>query len=112
MDYFSISVEWLKDNGEEEILPGFTQFTPQQLFWISSAQYKCSKLTDEELREQIRSSEYPPWAMRNNGTAMSAPEFSKDFKCVQGSPMNPDWKSIEGCAYRGNISVLNLSEHF
>lgn len=96
-------MEWLKDHGEEEILPGFTQFTPQQLFWISSAQYKCSKLTDEELREQIRSSEYPPWAMRNNGTAMSAPEFSKDFKCVQGSPMNPDWKSIEGCAYRGTF---------
>ena len=100
-------MEWLKDHGEEEILPGFSQFTPEQLFWISSAQYKCSKLTDEELREQIRSSEYPPWAIRNNGTASSSPEFSKDFKCVQGSPMNPDWKSIKGCAYRGMIFYYN-----
>ena len=101
-------MEWLKDHGKEAILPGLTQFTAQQLFWISSAQYKCSKLTDEELREQIRSSEYAPWAMRNNGTAMSTPEFSKDFKCLQGSPMNPDWKSIEGCAYRGLNVFLKL----
>ena len=100
-------MEWLKDHGEEEILPGFCRFTPEQLFWISSAQYKCSKLTDEELREQIRSSEYPPWAIRNNGTASSSPEFSKDFKCVQGSPMNPEWKSIKGCAYRGIIFYYN-----
>ena len=99
--FLLLIVEWLKDHEKEAILPGLTQFTPQQLFWISSAQYKCSKLTDEELREQIRSSEYAPWAMRNNGTAMSTPEFSKDFKCLQGSPMNPEWKSIEGCAYRG-----------
>ena len=71
-------MEWLKDNAAEELLPGLNM-TPQQLFWISSSQYKCSKLSDEELREQIRTSEYAPWPMRNNGTAMSSPEFSKDF---------------------------------
>ena len=94
-------MEWLKDHEPEERLPGLSSFTPEQLFWISSAQYKCSKLSDEQLREQIRSSEYAPWSVRNNGTAMSSPEFSKDFRCPVGSPMNPEWSTIEGCAYRG-----------
>ena len=94
-------MEWLKGNEVEKVLPGLSSFTPQQLFWISSAQYKCSKLTDKNLREQIRSSEYSPWSMRNNGTAMSSPEFSQDFKCPAGSPMNPEWSSIKGCGYRG-----------
>ena len=96
-------MEWLKQHQEENLLPGpLSRFTPEQLFWISSAQYKCSKISNQNLREQIRSSEYAPWGMRNNGTAMSSPEFSKDFKCPVGSPMNPEWSSIEGCGYRSN----------
>ena len=96
-------MEWLKQHQEEHLLPGpLSRFTPEQLFWISSAQYKCSKISNQNLREQIRSSEYAPWGMRNNGTVMSSPEFSKDFECPVGSPMNPEWSSIEGCGYRSN----------
>ena len=94
-------MEWLKDHGTEKILPGFDAFTPKQLFWISNAQYKCSKLTDQTLRSQIRYNDYAPLAMRNNGTAMSSPEFSTDFNCPVGNPMNPEWSSIKGCGDRG-----------
>ena len=92
----------MQDHGGEEILPGFDDFTSQQLLWISSAQYKCSKLTEEKLREIVLYSEHAPFGARINGTAMGSPEFSKVFKCPVGSPMNPDWSSIEGCEDRGS----------
>ena len=94
---------WLKENKEEKSLPGLSQFTPRQLFWISSAQYKCSKLSDQKLRDQIRFGQNAPWSMRNNGSVMSSPEFSIDFSCPVGSPMNPDWSAEKGCLAKGML---------
>ena len=101
-----ILVEWLKNHTDEEILPLYGAYSPQQLFWLSSAQWKCSKLTDQKLRELVLSSVYAPFGARINGTAMSSPEFSKDFNCALGSPMNPNWSSITGCKDRGKTSVI------
>ena len=52
---FHILVEWVKDNQgnlegkgqkEEQRLPGFEEFTPRQMFWVSYAQMYCAKWTD------------------------------------------------------------------
>ena len=95
-------MEWLKDHEPEEVLPApFNNFTQKQLFWISSAQYKCSHLTDQERKNQLTSSDYAPWEIRNIGSVMSSPEFSADFNCPIGSPMNPDWSAVEGCGAAG-----------
>ena len=47
-------VEWVADNqgnlegkGEEEQrIPGFEEFSPRQMFWVSFAQMYCAKWTD------------------------------------------------------------------
>ena len=35
-----------KGNDEEQRLPGFEEFTPRQMFWVSYAQMYCAKWTD------------------------------------------------------------------
>ena len=35
-----------KGQKEEQRLPGFEEFTPRQMFWVSYAQMYCSKWTD------------------------------------------------------------------
>ena len=52
---FPYSVKWISDNDgnlkgkgkqEEQRLPGFEEFTPLQMFWVSYAQMYCAKWTD------------------------------------------------------------------
>ena len=35
-------VAWEEENGEEARLPGFQDYTPRQMFWISAASVWCS----------------------------------------------------------------------
>ena len=53
--YLPYAVKWVSDNDgnlkgkgkqEEQRLPGFEEFTPLQMFWVSYAQMYCAKWTD------------------------------------------------------------------
>ena len=55
ISYHILKVKWVSDNKgkldgkgnvEEKRLPGFEEFTPRQMFWISYAQMYCAKWTD------------------------------------------------------------------
>jgi len=55
MSFYCFSVKWVADNKgnhegkdklEERRLPGFEEFTPRQMFWVSYAQMYCAKWTD------------------------------------------------------------------
>lgn len=91
-------LDWVNDqkssNGkqwEEKKLPGH-DFTPKQLFWISWGQVWCAKWRDGALKQQIKTGQHSPGEFRIKGSLSNNNEFSKDFNCPTGSPMNPEEK--------------------
>ncbi|XP_044012572.1 neprilysin-2-like isoform X2 [Aphidius gifuensis] len=81
--------DWLKDNKLDKKLLSFTQ---SQMFWISLASSSCSKDRIEILKYIVSSDAYSPAQFRVNGPLSNIQEFSKDFKCQEGSIMNPKIK--------------------
>ncbi|KAG4071253.1 hypothetical protein HA402_003957 [Bradysia odoriphaga] len=80
--------KWVSENGEEPILPGL-DYNPNQLFWLSAVQSWCSVYRPEILKILITTNDHPPSQFRMRGILSNMPEFSKDFNCPEGSPMNP-----------------------
>lgn len=67
-------------------------YTPQQLFWISIASTQCAAIRREYLRNFYVMNGITPPEFRIIGSFSNIPEFSKDFNCPLGSPMNPEKK--------------------
>lgn len=80
--------QWVTDNGHEQQLPGLN-FSPNQLFWISSAHVWCSKYRPETMKLRIITGSHSPVMFRVNGPLSNIEEFSKDWQCKPGSNMNP-----------------------
>ncbi|KAL9887927.1 M13 family metallopeptidase neprilysin 2 isoform 1-T1 [Glossina fuscipes fuscipes] len=79
---------WVAQNGVEPRLPGL-DYTPEQMFWISAAQTWCAKIRKETLRMRITTGAHSPNEFRVLGTLSNTKDFSRDFQCPEGSPMNP-----------------------
>ena len=67
-------------------------FTPEQLYWIASAQIYCNKEGPEEFIRRTASDQTLE-RFKVLGSFQNLPEFSQDFNCPLGSNMNP----IEKC---------------
>ena len=108
MHLSSFSELWVKENGEEGLLPGFTNFTQKQMFWIRYAHNFCGKPSQKILHKILEDSLlHAPDKYRLLGSIKLIPEFSEDFKCTKRSPMIYDktcWKKIT----KGHSSGLNV----
>uniref|UniRef100_A0A1A9X1W6 Peptidase M13 C-terminal domain-containing protein n=1 Tax=Glossina brevipalpis TaxID=37001 RepID=A0A1A9X1W6_9MUSC len=101
---------WASRHFPEIKLPSLN-FTPEQLFWISGAQLWCKVLNNgmdyrycdslililntfrlETLYKQWQEKTHSPYVCRVLGPLRNMPEFSQDFNCPEGSPMNPPIK--------------------
>ncbi|KAF2900245.1 hypothetical protein ILUMI_05942, partial [Ignelater luminosus] len=82
---------WVKRNGPEPTLPSL-KYTPEQLFWISSANAWCMKQTKKFLEDTIKSDPHSPNRYRVLIPFSNTEYFSKDFNCPVGSKMNPKHK--------------------
>ncbi|KAJ3328613.1 hypothetical protein HDU76_009646 [Blyttiomyces sp. JEL0837] len=71
------------------ILPGFDNFTEEQMFFLSFANLWCSATRPEQMRNRILGNEHSPPEFRVKGTVSNSPEFAKAFNCRVGSNMNP-----------------------
>lgn len=80
---------WVSKNGEEPRLPGFVNYSTQQMFWIGAASTLCSKSRLESLVVQINTDAHAPERFRVVGSFSNTEEFAKDFNCPLGSKMNP-----------------------
>ncbi|XP_055637521.1 neprilysin-2 isoform X1 [Toxorhynchites rutilus septentrionalis] len=79
---------WSEKNGPEPRLPGL-DMTPEQMFWLSAAQTWCSVYRPETMKMRITTGVHSPGQFRVLGPMSNMIEFSKDFNCPTGSPMNP-----------------------
>ncbi|CAH1722964.1 unnamed protein product [Chironomus riparius] len=82
---------YIAENGNEQKLPGLN-YTTNQLFWISAAQTWCSVYRPEAMKMRITTGVHSPGQFRVLGPLSNMKEFSKDFNCPEGSPMNPAHK--------------------
>lgn len=89
--YFAYET-WEKNNGVEPRLSGFEAYTPKQMFWISYANLWCTKYRPEYLKNLITTDPHTPSEFRIIGPVSNLLQFSKDFNCPVGSPMNPTKK--------------------
>ncbi|XP_045542231.1 neprilysin-2 isoform X1 [Papilio machaon] len=80
---------WTKRHGEEPRLPGLEKYTPKQLFWLSAASTWCSVYRKEALKLRITTGFHAPGRFRVLGPLSNMEEFSRDYSCPLGSPMNP-----------------------
>ncbi|KAJ8929162.1 hypothetical protein NQ314_018186 [Rhamnusium bicolor] len=86
-------INWVQENGAEARLPGLN-YSPNQLFWISSAIHHCSKYSAQTLERYIANYQWSPPQFRVNGPLQNLEEFTFDFRCPPGSKMNPVKKCI------------------
>ncbi|XP_062556041.1 neprilysin-like [Armigeres subalbatus] len=77
-----------KHNGKEPLLPGFEDFTHEQLFFISYGNLWCESHTASSAKAALDDTHCPGW-IRLKGVLSNSPEFSQTFGCKAGSGMNP-----------------------
>eukprot|EP00833_Pecoramyces_ruminatium_P000497 jgi/Orpsp1_1/1174529/evm.model.c7180000050461.2 len=70
-------------------LPGFENYTLEQLFYIAYGQNYCSTNSFFDIE-----SDHSPGIARINGVVTNSKHFAKTFNCPTNSPMNPEIKCI------------------
>jgi membrane metallo-endopeptidase-like protein 1 len=74
---------------EEKRLPGYENYSSDQIFFISYAQTWCGHSKPEATIRQILVDPHSPMRYRVNGVVVNQPEFGRAFHCPLGSKMNP-----------------------
>ncbi|XP_011304666.1 neprilysin-21 [Fopius arisanus] len=80
----------LKQNGEINValtIPGFEEFTDEQMFFINFAQLHCEITTPNYTVNHKHPYSLPK--LRVNIGVSNSPGFATAFSCAVGSPMNP-----------------------
>uniref|UniRef100_A0A0K0FNH3 Phosphate-regulating neutral endopeptidase (inferred by orthology to a human protein) n=1 Tax=Strongyloides venezuelensis TaxID=75913 RepID=A0A0K0FNH3_STRVS len=78
--------------GEEPKVPGFEDFTSEQLFFISVGRNFCVHKSDEYFDESVTDKVHTPSEIRTNVALSNYEPFSNAFKCKLNSSMNPEHK--------------------
>jgi len=68
--------------------------TPEQRFFVGSAQWACGHETEERSRVLARVSAHSPLRHRVNGVMVNMPEFARAFSCKPGDAMYRDPKEV------------------
>jgi len=78
----------VESQGSEPRLPGLTQFTPEQMLFVSYAQVWCEIQTPESLLGQVLSDVHSPGRFRVIGPLGNSEDFQKEFSCSADANMN------------------------
>ncbi|KAH0999502.1 hypothetical protein HUJ04_005277, partial [Dendroctonus ponderosae] len=83
---------YIQKNGDEPKLPGFEQYSSDQMFFIAYGSIWCETLSMEDLKVQLEHDEHCPNSVRVVGTLQNSLNFAKAFQCPKNSKMNPERK--------------------
>uniref|UniRef100_A0A0K0FBQ5 Phosphate-regulating neutral endopeptidase (inferred by orthology to a human protein) n=1 Tax=Strongyloides venezuelensis TaxID=75913 RepID=A0A0K0FBQ5_STRVS len=78
--------------GEEPKVPGFENFTSEQLFFISKGRTSCEHQSRDKIEERIDTDPHAPEEIRVNLALSNYKPFSNAFNCKLQSRMNPEHK--------------------
>uniref|UniRef100_A0A0K0FGX5 Phosphate-regulating neutral endopeptidase (inferred by orthology to a human protein) n=1 Tax=Strongyloides venezuelensis TaxID=75913 RepID=A0A0K0FGX5_STRVS len=78
--------------GEEPKVPGFEDFTSEQLFFIGNGRTFCEHISKEHLEKQINSDPHTPSEIRANLALSNYKPFSNTFNCKLHNRTNPEHK--------------------
>ncbi|KAF2660421.1 endothelin-converting enzyme [Lophiostoma macrostomum CBS 122681] len=80
------------DKKPNEDLPGLGNvFTHEQMFFVSYANWWCSKTRTETARDRIYTDPHAPEWARILGTMANSRDFRREFKCKQKEPVCELW---------------------
>jgi len=74
--------------GPEPALPGLTQYSSEQMLFISYAQVWCEIQTPQSLLGQVLNDPHSPGKFRVVGPLGNSEDFLTTFNCPEDSPMN------------------------
>ncbi|TKR86509.1 hypothetical protein L596_011091 [Steinernema carpocapsae] len=81
---------WLSNTtSSEPALPGFQNFTSDQLFFLAYANNWCSMVRPKHYVQLILTDVHAPAKYRAVIPLRNRPEFARAFNCVPGTKMNP-----------------------
>ncbi|KAL4775321.1 hypothetical protein BDW60DRAFT_179895 [Aspergillus nidulans var. acristatus] len=75
----------------DPVLPGLSLFSKEQIFFISYANWWCSKTTPEKAQEAIYNDPHAPKPARIIGTMANSLEFKEAFNCPNKQPTCKLW---------------------
>lgn len=89
-------IRWLESQTDlgtlqNEILPELN-LTMTQLFFLNFGQVWCGEIRREANKNKMKTAVHSPGRFRVIGALSNFEEFSKEFNCPVGSPMNPKKK--------------------
>ncbi|XP_033208414.1 endothelin-converting enzyme homolog [Belonocnema kinseyi] len=79
---------WKASHGKEPLLPGFTNFTHEQLLFLGFAHLWCENYSASSLKWMLQDT-HSPGHVRLRVVLRNSEEFSDAWKCPLGSNMNP-----------------------
>ncbi|VDO82054.1 unnamed protein product [Haemonchus placei] len=77
---------------EEPALPGFQNFTSEQMFFLAYANNWCSVVRPKHYVQIIMTDVHAPSKYRATIPLQNRIEFAQAFNCARGTPMNPEKK--------------------
>ncbi|XP_022176702.1 endothelin-converting enzyme homolog [Myzus persicae] len=81
--------KFVNDNGKEPKLPGFEQYSNEQMYYLSFANNFCEEPTPDSLSKS-RLDVHSPNSIRVIAGLTNSDEFSEVWNCKKGSKMNPE----------------------
>jgi len=75
-----------------KVLPDFTEYTKDQLFFVAFGQIWCQKMRPEVAVQRLSQDNHAPNEWRVNGVLRNSKHFADVFNCPINSPMNPEQK--------------------
>lgn len=82
----------LKQTRQQYTLPGFENYTLDQLFTLGFAMTQCGYYPPWYLHSHVHSDEHTPYEQRINGIMMNFDKFETIWGCPKNAPMNPPKK--------------------
>ncbi|XP_074037560.1 endothelin-converting enzyme homolog [Leptinotarsa decemlineata] len=89
---FSAYKSFQETSPKEPKLPGFENFSDDEMFFIAYASTWCKTTTKTALEMSLTEGNYAPFSVRLLASLQNSEDFSRVFNCSVGSFMNPEKK--------------------